>query len=408
MEVLAQARAQHGGKRIPYQDLQDLVRMVDSHLSKSAKWEIEADPILVPLRELTPHHIKTGYSMEMKRCGSEETGRGFLKYLLDALAVELRVQETNPKRGEMAGDKTNHTDKTKTEKPRVLGKLYQTKGKAQRRGSESSSGEESQAPGPQRHRESSDTDNDVRNYTVVSKPRTTELPKCSCCGKGAHFLHNCYRFVYGYGPLKKRSFVEKDNRSFRCLRPGHLRAKCLGRILECRFCKSTEHHYLLCRLEDEGEDCDQGEAKVMTVQEEIKVHLQGEFSGEALGDTVTRKRATPLQMVLHVLDGNGQVVKVNAMPDTGSTHNILELEALERLGLTGHQCEYTVTGHGGHTTTHEAVCATVTVCSPDGKERYPIKFFAYQKSLQRDDPGRLESHQERMATPQKGLTFLHL
>ncbi len=63
LEVLAQARAQHGGKRVPYQALLDLAIQVDSHLSKTPKWEIEADPILVPLRELVPHHIKTGYSM---------------------------------------------------------------------------------------------------------------------------------------------------------------------------------------------------------------------------------------------------------------------------------------------------------------------------------------------------------
>ena len=34
MEVLAQAKAKYGGKRVPYQELQDLARHVDSHLSK--------------------------------------------------------------------------------------------------------------------------------------------------------------------------------------------------------------------------------------------------------------------------------------------------------------------------------------------------------------------------------------
>ncbi len=82
-------------------------------------------------------------------------------------------------------------------------------------------------------------------------------------------------------------------------------------------------------------------------------------------------------MVLHVLDGEGRVTQINAMPDTGSTHNILEREVLERLGILGTTCKYTVTGHGGHTTTHQAVCATVTVCSPGGKELFQIKFFAY-------------------------------
>ena len=118
-----------------------------------------------------------------------------------------------------------------------------------------------------------------------------------------------------------------------------------------------------------------------------------EFNFEVLGDTVTKKRITPLQMVLHVIDKKGQVVRINAMPDTGSTHNILELSALERLGLEGTPCRYTVTGHGGHTTTHEAVCVTVEMCSPDGTNKYPTKFFAYKNpcgGMQPEDWSRLK------------------
>ena len=100
----------------------------------------------MPLRELVPHHIKTGYSIEMKRCGSEETGRGFLKYLLDALAVELRAQETNPKKTEMTGDKPQAVDKGKAEKPRVLGKLYRAGRKSRSLGGRSSSGSEEVLP----------------------------------------------------------------------------------------------------------------------------------------------------------------------------------------------------------------------------------------------------------------------
>ena len=72
-----------------------------------------------------------------------------------------------------------------------------------------------------------------------------------------------------------------------------------------------------------------------------------EFNFEVLGEAVTSKRVTPLQMVLNVLNQGGKIVKINAMPDTGSTHNIIELEALKRLGLEGTKCKYTVTGHGG-------------------------------------------------------------
>ena len=74
-------------------------------------------------------------------------------------------------------------------------------------------------------------------------------------------------------------------------------------------------------------------------EEEDPELLLNEFNFEALGAAVTSKRVAPLQMVLHVLDRDGQVVKINAMPDTGSTHNIVELETLQRLGLGGTSCK---------------------------------------------------------------------
>ena len=61
----------------------------------------------------------------------------------------------------------------------------------------------------------------------------------------------------------------------------------------------------------------------------------GEISFETLGDAVTKKRVTPLQMVLHVLDHAGKVRQINAMHDTGSTHNIMERSAMLELGLGG-------------------------------------------------------------------------
>ena len=378
MEILNQAKSKYSGKRVPYAELLDLARHVDSHLAKTPKIGDGADHVLVPLRELVPNHIKAAYTMEMKRCGSEESGRAFLKYLLDALMAEIRAQETNPKRAEPNGEKT----KVQSEKPKVLGKLYKTQGRAKRQGYATSSSEED-SPRTCR-KERSDSDSDQPHFVSVNKTRSFEPPKCTCCKKGAHFLHNCYKFVHKYVLPKKRKFAEKDGRCFRCLRGGHLRTSCTGREIECRFCKATDHHYLLCECGKEDTDSDPG---VVNVAELINLETEAEqFSLEALGNTVTTKRVTPLQMVLHILNSEGQMVQLNAMPDTGSTHNILEWEALERMGLHGVPCKYTVTGHGGHTTTHEAVCVEVTMCGVDGKSRFPTKFFAYRNPCGRMQP----------------------
>ena len=155
----------------------------------------------------------------------------------------------------------------------------------------------------------------------------------------------------------------------------------------------------MCKDEEEGPV--QGEVKVAELVEVEDV----DFNFGALGECVTKRQITPMQTVLHIIDGEGQMVKVNAMPDTGSTHNILEMSALKRMGLKGTPCKYTVTGHGGHTTTHEAICANVTLCSPDGKNQYSTKFFAYEnpcRGMEPEDWNRLKrgwSHLKKLDIP---------
>ena len=74
-----------GSSRIPYAELLEVARHVDSHLTKSAKLAGAGDSIIVSLRELVPHHIKSAYTMEMKRCGAEENGASFLKVSIGRL-----------------------------------------------------------------------------------------------------------------------------------------------------------------------------------------------------------------------------------------------------------------------------------------------------------------------------------
>ena len=307
IEVLTEAKARAAGRRLPYQELLELARHVDSHLAKGFRFTGTSDPILVHLRDLVPHHIKTAFSMEMLRCGAEETGKAFLKYLLDAVRVEMRAQESNPKRVE--GEKANQSDKNKGDKPKVLGKLYKTKGKAQRRTSSSSSG--SDDPTLKNDQRTTDTEVETQVYTGAARPKGVEPPQCNCYGEGAHFLYNCFQFVHGYALSKKKKFAETDGRCFRCLRSGHMRAACLGREVECRFCKSTTHHYLLCTKDEEK--IAHGSVKVVKLEDEQITSPVEEFNFESLGETVTRKRATTLQMVLHVMDKDGKVVKINAM-----------------------------------------------------------------------------------------------
>ena len=119
IEVLTEVKSWAAGRRLPYQELLELVRHVDSHLAKGLRFRGTSDPILVHLRDLVPQHIKATFSMEMWRCGAEETGKAFLTYLLDAVRVEMRAQESNPKRGE--GEKPVIKTRARQTNPRCWG-----------------------------------------------------------------------------------------------------------------------------------------------------------------------------------------------------------------------------------------------------------------------------------------------
>ena len=87
-------------------------------------------------------------------------------------------------------------------------------------------------------------------------------------------------------------------------RSGHMRANCLGREVECRFCKKTDHHYLICTREKDKMTRTWGGESGASWRGNAR-RQPPEVNFEALGEAVTKKRVTPLQMVLHVLDQQG-------------------------------------------------------------------------------------------------------
>ena len=187
VDVIKGALENTGGKRMPYTELLELVRHVDSNLVSDAALPGAADTVMVLLKELVPHHLKTGYLMEMERLEQEEAGDTFLRYLLKAINVEIKAQESNPNRREKGDKVTAKDSKEKADKPRLLGKLYKTRGKA-RRGSSSSAGSGSTSV----KRCSSGSEEDGKVHTAARQVRKLETPKCPCCKKGEHYLHSCY------------------------------------------------------------------------------------------------------------------------------------------------------------------------------------------------------------------------
>ena len=100
---------------------------------------------------------------------------------------------------------------------------------------------------------------------------------------------------------------------------------------------------------------------------------------ENIGKLIARKNVSTLQLVANIEAANGHLVPVNILPDTGASHNILDKKAAEQAGLTGFQCKYWVTAHGGHVTEHEAMCGELTLINPKQLgEHHKISFYAYK------------------------------
>ena len=100
---------------------------------------------------------------------------------------------------------------------------------------------------------------------------------------------------------------------------------------------------------------------------------------ESMGELIAKKSISTLQLVAHIETADGKLVLINVLPDTGSSHNILDRKAAKRAGLTGFSCRYRVTGHGGHTTEHEAECGEMTLVNPKcQQEKHHVRFYSYE------------------------------
>ena len=99
---------------------------------------------------------------------------------------------------------------------------------------------------------------------------------------------------------------------------------------------------------------------------------------ENLGELIASRDVSTMQLVANIEGADGRMVPVNILPDTGSTHNIIERKAARRAGLTGFECTYRVTGHGGHVTEHSAICGQMTLVNPKiPSNKAKVKFYSY-------------------------------
>ena len=99
---------------------------------------------------------------------------------------------------------------------------------------------------------------------------------------------------------------------------------------------------------------------------------------ESIGELIAKKNISTMQLVVHIETANGKLVPINVLTDTGWSHNILDQKVARRAGLSGFSCKYRVTGHGGHTTEHQAEYGEMTLVNPKNPQgKHKIRFYSY-------------------------------
>ena len=325
MKLLVEAlQAVQGKGRIPYTELRELVGDVGAFLARPTTLPGAGETLVVLLKKVIPKHFRTRYKEKMRDQGRPQTGNTFIRYMKHALNDEIDEAETTRK-----DNKEKEIDK----KPvKTLGKLY-----FNRHSSEEEIGQDSEP--------SSSEEGQVR----LTKEPNQELPNCICCSEGKHRIHNCRKFFLVFNLRERTQFAKNERLCFKCLRVDHAMAQCPFRAKpECRFCSSKSHHYLLCQGTTEAV------SGVTRGAEEVEVETEVGMGLEGIGEVIAKKSISTMQLVAHIEAVNGQLIPINALTDTGSSHNIIDRESSPESWLNGISVQ--IPGHGTRRAHYGARC----------------------------------------------------
>ena len=336
--------------RVPYPELRAAVEDVSAYLGRPSILAGTGETLVVLLKKVIPKHFRTQYNDVMHQWGRPKTGNSFVDYMKRKLTYEIDEGEENDKK-EIVVKKTQEKDKKPDSK--ILGKLYRIDGTSN----------------PASETEGLSESSTDEGECLIAGGQPREIPNCRCCLEGNHHLHNCRKFFLVFTLKERVSFAKHQKICFMCLRYDHALNNCpFQNRPDCRFCQAKDHHYLLCPGAMEGE--------IKTVQG--REDTLG-YGFESLGEQIARKNVSTLQLVANIEASDGRLIPVNILPDTGSSHNILDKKVATQAGLTGFQCKYRVTAHGGHTTEHDAICGEMVLSNPKRpEEKHKVRFYAYE------------------------------
>ena len=233
---------------------------------------------------------------------------------------------------------------------------------------------------------------------------------CEFC-EGLHNIFQCLKFFCELSHKQRRKWVVKEKRCPFCFKNGHNRSNC-SRKRMCRFCQG-EHNSCIHvepkksvpgeteggkknkRSQDNTGTKDRAETK-KNKDKQVNKQMQGavDSSGDSSSESdeatvhssrrsgkVGKKTVSLTTFVANIRDPNtGNLIKVNALADSGADHTILSARAARDLGLwrEGEGSNYYVKGHGGSKGCYIAQKFVIEVLDPKGKNLRTLKTSSYE------------------------------
>ncbi len=252
------------------------------------------------------------------------------------------------------------------------------------------------SPRMQRNRrEDSSTDESRERSERPARPRG----KCPMDG-GEHGLAACQTFKK-LTPTQRRDKLREWKRCYSCLHPGHNINSC-NRGITCAHCPHN-HHSLLHGSAPPNRRPQQ--PRVFVTQEAEACGEQGEeWSQDSAPEeqassfkaqTDQHKVKVALQTLPVDIYNHNNKVTVNLLMDQGATGAFMSKEAADKLQLTGHAVETTITGFAGQKTKMNAVVTKVLVAAQGERKKHWLQVQIVEDPAASYQPFNWRPHQHR-------------
>ncbi len=206
------------------------------------------------------------------------------------------------------------------------------------------------------------------------RPRPRRKNVCPL-DSGEHGLAVCEKFKE-LSPTERRNKLREWRRCYSCLAPGHNIRAC-NRGITCNQCPNSHHPLLHGSSRTARNDRQASQDRAYLAQEEQEETSGDEWSQDSTPETeevsyntLQKNSKVTLQTVPVDLYSDKAKITVNLLMDSGATGVFMSKTAADRLQLTGHAVQTTITGFEGKKTQVQAITAKLQVAAQGEKRKH--------------------------------------